>query len=515
MVSIYSTIKYVFLFSACLLLFSACSEKKQSAPPPTAQIYCGGCHALPDPKLLDKKTWQENIFPRMAIMMGLRPMLDLQSELDYDELIAIQEAHLIPEKPMLSEAEYQELMAFYVANAPDNLPPAPHINYQNLAQFSPKVIPVASKGNLTLLKCINKKLYLGDRQNEFFVLNQHFELESKTRLESTPSGMIMQPNGNLRFSLMGKMDPTNLPTGSVTDLNEGSLQSKTKITGLNRPVSMQQTDLDQDGKADLLVAGFGHYLGRLSWFSFPSENKPVEHILKQNPGALNTFVRDFNGDKIPDVMVLMAQGNEGVSIFYGKGKDKNGEALFEEKQVLQFPSVYGSSNIELVDFDADGHEDILYANGDNGDLSQILKPYHGVRIFMNNGKNEFKEKYFFPMNGATKAIATDFDGDGDQDIAAIAFFADFTQQPQKGFVYLENKGKLSFTPQIETKTDENRWLLMESGDFDGDGDSDILLGSCRGVPLRVPKAVSAAWQQTNTKLLLLENKSKTNKNSSN
>ena len=224
------------------------------------------------------------------------------------------------------------------------------------------------------------------------------------------------------------------------------------------------------------------------------------------PGALKIFVRDFNGDKLPDVMALMAQGNEGIFIFYNKG---HGD--FEEKQVLQFPPVYGSSSLDLVDFDGDGDEDILYANGDNGDYSKVLKPYHGVRVFLNDGKNNFAEKCFFPINGTTKAIARDFDGDGDIDIAAIAFFGNFNKKPQKGFVFLENQGNFKFIPRISEKTDVGRWLVMDAGDFDNDGDEDILLGSCIGVPLKVEPKIWHAWNDSKATLLLLENKKNSRK----
>ena len=50
-------------------------------------------------------------------------------------------------------------------------------------------------------------------------------------------------------------------------------------------------------------------------------------------------------------------------------------------------------------------------------------------FFLNEGNNHFSQKYFFPINGCYKAIAKDFDGDGDLDIASIAFSADFASQP--------------------------------------------------------------------------------------
>jgi hypothetical protein len=107
----------------------------------------------------------------------------------------------------------------------------------------------------------------------------------------------------------------------------------------------------------------------------------------------------------------------------------------------------------------------------------VLKPYHGVYIFMNDGKYNFTQKYFFPLDGCYKAMARDIDGDGDLDIATIAFFADFQKQPEEGFVYLENEGDLKFKPYSLPQAQVGRWLTMDVGDIDGDGKQSILLGN--------------------------------------
>ena len=105
---------------------------------------------------------------------------------------------------------------------------------------------------------------------------------------------------------------------------------------------------------------------------------------------------------------------------------------------MSFPVIYGSSSFELDDFNHDGFKDILYTCGDNGDYTgNVLKNYHGVYIYLNDGKNNFTQKYFFPIHGCYKAIARDFDKDGDLDIAAISYFPDLKNQPQESFVYLE------------------------------------------------------------------------------
>ena len=110
-------------------------------------------------------------------------------------------------------------------------------------------------------------------------------------------------------------------------------------------------------------------------------------------------------------------------------------------------------------------------------FSPVSKPYHGVYIFLNDGKNNFRQQYFYPINGSYKAIAQDFDNDGDLDLATISFFADYKNHPEEGFVYLKNNGNFNFTPYSLDVTKYGRWLTMDAGDFDGDGKFDLMLGN--------------------------------------
>jgi hypothetical protein len=165
--------------------------------------------------------------------------------------------------------------------------------------------------------------------------------------------------------------------------------------------------------------------------------------------------------------------------------------------------VYGSSYFELCDFNADGKQDILYTNGDNADYSAILKPYHGVRIYLNDGKNHFSQSWFSPMYGASMARAGDFDDDGDYDIAAISFFPDFKNHPEHGFIYFENN-EGHFTPHITSLAASSRWITMESADIDNDTDIDLILGALT-FPNGVPDSLFKVWRNNETSLLILKN----------
>jgi hypothetical protein len=150
---------------------------------------------------------------------------------------------------------------------------------------------------------------------------------------------------------------------------------------------------------------------------------------------------------------------------------------FTPQALLQFPAIYGSSSFQLADFNHDGKPDILYTSGDNTDYSTVLKPYHGVYIFTNDGDWHFEQTYFYQINGCTKAIARDFDHDGDLDIVAIAFFADFKYHPQEGFTYLEQTKPNQFTAHRIPINKYGRWISMAVADIDHDGFDDVILGN--------------------------------------
>ncbi|MEL6867235.1 MAG: VCBS repeat-containing protein, partial [Bacteroidota bacterium] len=158
----------------------------------------------------------------------------------------------------------------------------------------------------------------------------------------------------------------------------------------------------------------------------------------------------------------------------------------------------------LFDYNGDEFPDLIYTNGDNADFPPILKPYHGIRIFQNDGQNNFEEVFFYPLNGAYKAIPADFDQDGDMDIAAISFFPDFSNRKEEGFVFLDNQGALEFKTYSFPTVNKGRWIVMDAEDADGDGDLDIALGS---LAFEAPghNALVNQWASEGIPFLILEN----------
>ncbi|MDE3182190.1 MAG: VCBS repeat-containing protein [Bacteroidota bacterium] len=446
-----------------------------------AKIYCQSCHMLPDPSLLDARSWEKGVLPQMGPRLGIFNYGFQAYPRSGDFNIG---ADFYPAYPVLSFLDWQNILDYYEATSPDSLPPQkrnqpirdglslfkvenPAINYQNSATCYVKILPSDSSHSIIIADAMKKELLF---------LNKNLQVKDSVKTGG-PIVDIDFDKDNMLACDIGILNPNNGKFGKAEVINfdsKGHLynDSVPLIENLQRPVQITTVDLNNDGKHDYLVCEFGYLTGSLSWFENEGNGQFKKHVLRNVPGAIKAYVQDYNHDGLPDLWVLFAQGDEGVFLFTNKG---NGN--FDQEQVLRFPPSYGSSYFELDDFNKDGYPDILYTCGDNADFSAILKPYHGVYIFMNDKKNHFTQKYFYPINGCYKAIARDYDGDGDLDIATISFFADYEKQPEEGFVYLENTGNFNFIPYSLKGTQVGRWITMDAGDIDGDGKTDLILGN--------------------------------------
>ncbi|HUS34682.1 MAG TPA: FG-GAP-like repeat-containing protein, partial [Verrucomicrobiae bacterium] len=71
--------------------------------------------------------------------------------------------------------------------------------------------------------------------------------------------------------------------------------------------------------------------------------------------------------------------------------------------------------------------------------------------------------------------------------------------------YLENQGQMRFTASTCAESLSGRWLTMDAGDLDGDGDLDIVLGSYIRGPSPVPNVYMRNWQKDGPSVLILRN----------
>lgn len=493
---------------AILEKFYQDSSTQQLTGAQLARVYCGVCHQFPDPSLLDKPSWMHKVLPNMGARMGVRMPARYAAQADnsmYPSGLSSPAGYA--NYPIISEESWEKIITYYSSLAPEEpLPQEPKMAVSTELPLFKLQLPNNSSHLpplTTLLRYnpLDSLLYVGNRHSMLYTLEgQRLSIRDSLQAPSPPADILFREDGSFYLLSMGIMDPSDAAMGRL-DLLRMDMEQPTSaplLNGLFRPVQLASADLDLDGLEDLVVSEFGFNSGRLSWYK-KTQAGYEPHIINQLPGARRVIVQDMNGDGRPDLVVLMTQAREGVYVYYNK------EAGFQEKALLQFPPVYGVSDFSLVDIDQDGDLDILCAFGDNADYSYSLKRYHGLRLFLQDAQGAFIESWFYPMHGATRVLAEDFDQDGDLDIAAIAFFPDFKEAPHESFIYFEHNGMLDFSPRTLDTTPYGRWLTLESGDVDQDGDQDLILGSFLLGPAVGAEALLAQWQKAGVPFLVLKN----------
>ncbi len=445
-----------------------------------AAVYCATCHKLPKPESLDKSTWGNSVLPNMGLRLGLKidgkNWYDTMSEAEAD---IVKNLKIYPEYPLISKQDWDLVKKYYIGNAPKELPAQSKRKdtSNTIFPFSAQTISIGDSKlpQVSLLRFNpeTSELYIGDFQN-LITIDNRGNITNKWNLESPASDIGFVKGEKPLLLSLGKLSPSDQALGKLSRLDKKTSSTKNNIvlSNLKRPVNFQVADLNNDGKEDLVLCSFGHYGGKLSWLDDFDSSK--EYVLNTLPGTRKVEISDFNGDGRPDIMALMTQAREQITMYYNQGNNE-----FKEHNVLSFDAVNGTSYFELADFNGDGYQDILVTNGDNRDYSPIDKPYHGIRVYINDGKNEFKEAYFFPMYDCGKAMTRDFDGDGDLDIIGAALYSEYTENrnAKESVVYLENKGGLNFKPSYMDVPIHGNWLTMDVGDFNADSNLDIMLGT--------------------------------------
>jgi hypothetical protein len=274
---------------------------------------------------------------------------------------------------------------------------------------------------------------------------------------------------------LGSFLPADHVRGRVVWLRrgaDGSYHAQTIAASLGRVADVRPADFDGDGDQDLVVAEFGwHTTGGIHWL----ENRGGRFhavLLDPRSGGIHVPVCDLNEDGRPDFVALISQEHETIVAFLNQG---SGE--FQQKTLWSaLDPGFGGSGLETVDLDRDGDLDMLFTSGDTFD-SRRLKPSHGVHWLENRGGLKFEYRRLADLPGAYRALPGDFDGDGDLDVVASSFFDPFVaasidREAVDSVLVLEQFQPRAFR-RYRLERGRPAHVALETGDFDGDGDLDF------------------------------------------
>ena len=465
-----------------------------------AQRACEGCHAVPAPDILPRSSWKAVLYEMAGMIMGnvgaARGAPPVTLDFDVERLVRFYESRaprVLPEPEAWPAVDTVGPRFIRHGLRPGGPTPGPsargstggepivaHVRFLDLEGAGTLSVVAADMSSGQILR--------GDPRRPEAGLSLLARATSPCHLEAVD----FDKDGlrDLLVADLGAVPPEDHEKGSVLWLRRrpsGSYDRVAIASGLPRVADVQASDVDGDGDLDLVVAAFGwRTVGGLFLFENQTTDwsapRFVRRELDPRTGTIHAPVTDFDGDGRPDVVALFAQHYESVEILRGDGKGGFGAAapLFAGPH-----PAWGSSGLELVDFDNDLDLDVLVTNGDMLD-DFLIKPYHGIRWLENKGGLRFEEHPLANLPGVHRALARDLDGDGDLDVVACAY-VQFREEAGPGpprsradlasLVWLEQTEKGRFSRHtLETG---GHHVTLDAADYDGDRDVDLVVGTFR------------------------------------
>lgn len=223
--------------------------------------------------------------------------------------------------------------------------------------------------------------------------------------------------------------------------------------------SIDVGDYDNDGDQDIIICG---EMGGIRTKLFRNDAGIFTEVQTPfyNVSGTISFV-DYNNDGKLDVFLA---GSSGFAFKTGLYENL-GNQKFKEVNNLPFPSWGQGVKAAWSDLDNDGYNDLVMCGAPgNWDFQ--------TKLFHNNGDETFSELTRGLVNVSEgKIICGDYDSDGDQDIlitGRTGMFSDTTVLYRNDSSYFTN----IVVPGFDSLKCRNAcW-----GDYDSDGDLDLLLG---------------------------------------
>ena len=231
----------------------------------------------------------------------------------------------------------------------------------------------------------------------------------------------------------------------------------------NYPVSVAVSDLNQDGKPDLITANsLSNNISILQNNSSGANFSFGPHTdLNAGKGPTNIAVGDLNGDGKPDIVVTNFNSGDSSTVSIFRNTSQNGIISFDPAINIQTGN--GTLDVAIADVNLDGRPDIIVTSGNSGIFSILQNTSIG------SGALTFAPKLdYFSFNHPDHVTVADMDNDGKPDII-ISEFSDYEVDVYRN---ISSGGVITLAPPIPYSVGQNPGFVR-TGDLDGDGKLDL------------------------------------------
>ncbi len=201
----------------------------------------------------------------------------------------------------------------------------------------------------------------------------------------------------------------------------------------------------------------------------------VQLLLPQKQTTIDAAlaVADVNNDGLEDVFIGNGKGY--AAELYLQNAD--GKFSIASNKIFEIDKDYTDNNAVFFDVDGDNDLDIYVASGNYSEKE--ASKFQQDRLYINDGKGKFSRGKLPPMKTVTKAIAVgDFDKDGDNDVLVGGrVIPGKYPNPPKSYLLENRNGILVDVTKQKAPELRNLGLVNDViySDYDKDGDADLVL----------------------------------------
>ncbi len=263
-----------------------------------------------------------------------------------------------------------------------------------------------------------------------------------------PSSVVVSDfnNDHNQDLLVGNTTSNNISI--LTGNGDGTFNAANSYLAGSQPASVAAADINGDGNQDAVIVN--------------SADGTVDGFVGEGNGNLQAILNlALNGTGGPEYVVAADFNNDGhqdlaTATYYSGGFVFLGMGAGTFGSWQSFPSVFGSNNIGVADFNGDGKPDLVVTSSYDQNAS----------IFLGNGDGTFRTGASYGVSEPLSLAVGDFNGDGRPDFATV----DFSELN----VFL-GKGDGTFT--LSTLSAPPYSQTVTTADFNGDGYLDLAIGN--------------------------------------